>query len=157
MSCFCNNKRSFRTQQVLLFSIKPYQKNPMKKKLVHVPSFFSIILKSSILQCIDELIGCFHEFISYESTDFFREICLLTYCHVNFGCSEKAPKFERISHLKIDIAQQHQILSGRFFSNFVLLSKSSNFTWNVISFSWHQTTKPPILFSPIFSTIFFSV
>ena len=34
---------------------------------------------------------------------------------LKFGYSEKATKFEKIYHLKFDVTEQRQILSGRFF------------------------------------------
>ena len=34
---------------------------------------------------------------------------------VKFGLSEKGTKFQKIFHLKFDVTQQRQILSGRFF------------------------------------------
>ena len=46
---------------------------------------------------------------------------------VKFGYSEKATKFEKTFHLKFDATQYCQILSGRFFSNFVGFSEYPNF------------------------------
>ena len=34
---------------------------------------------------------------------------------IKFGYSEKATKFEKIFHLKFDVNEYRQILSGRFF------------------------------------------
>ena len=34
---------------------------------------------------------------------------------IKFGYSEKATKFEKIFHLKFDLTEKRQILSGRFF------------------------------------------
>ena len=48
-------------------------------------------------------------------------------CEVKFGYSEKATKFEKIFHLKFDVTEQRQILSRRFFSNFVAFSEYPNF------------------------------
>ena len=47
---------------------------------------------------------------------------------LKFGYSEKATKFEKIFHVKFDVTEQCQILSGRFFSNFVAFSEYPNFT-----------------------------
>ena len=47
---------------------------------------------------------------------------------IKFGYSEKATKFEKIFHLKFDVTEYHQILSARFFSNFVAFSEYPNFT-----------------------------
>ena len=48
---------------------------------------------------------------------------------LKFGHSEKATKFEKIFHLKFDVTEYRQILSGNFFSNFVVFSEYPNFTF----------------------------
>ena len=47
---------------------------------------------------------------------------------LKFEHSEKDTKFEKIFHLKFDVTQQCQILSGRFFFKFVFFSECPNFT-----------------------------
>ena len=46
----------------------------------------------------------------------YKLLCYYNLCMVlKFGYSEKATKFEKIFHVKFDITEQRQILSGRFF------------------------------------------
>ena len=47
---------------------------------------------------------------------------------LKFGYYEKATKFEKIFHLKFDVTEWCQILSGSFFSNFVAFSEYPYFT-----------------------------
>ena len=51
-----------------------------------------------------------------------------TYLMLKFGLSEKGAKFEKIFHFQFDVTHYGQILSRRFFSNFVPFSEGSNFT-----------------------------
>ena len=55
----------------------------------------------------------FHFCATVMSGDFSKYVTLIAM--VKFRYSEKATRFEKIFHLKFDVTQQRQILSGRFF------------------------------------------
>ena len=48
-------------------------------------------------------------------TDFLLLLMVSTTFPLKFGYSEKATKFEKIFHLKFNVTEYRQILSGRFF------------------------------------------
>ena len=75
-------------------------------------------------------------YITLQCNDYIRLGCLLLrepnqweifVSFLKFGYSEKATKSEKIFHLKFDATQKRQIVSGRFFSNFVAFSEYPNF------------------------------
>ena len=55
------------------------------------------------------------EFISNVTVTWWLSTEFNFHVELNFGYSEKATKFEKISNLKFDVTQYCQILSGRFF------------------------------------------
>ena len=63
---------------------------------------------------------------------------MISSARVQFGYSEKATKFEKIFHVKFDVTEQRQILSGRFFSSFVAFSEYPNFNnFDFLTFFHH--------------------